>query len=85
MDLVDTTGKPIRQQSFADTMVVDEVLLPHEEINALAKVAWQSVDDNGKVIGSFNKNPLLNTLLYDCELTDGTIKEYAANIIAVYI
>ena len=60
MDLVDTTGKPIRQQSFADTMVVDEVLLPHEEMNALVKVIWQSVDENGEVVGNVDENPMLD-------------------------
>ena len=27
-------------------------------------------------------NPVLNTLVYECEFNDGTIKEYAANVIA---
>ena len=26
--------------------------------------------------------PVLNTLVYECEFNDGTIKEYAANLIA---
>ena len=29
-----------------------------------------------------DSNPILNTLVYECELNDGTMKEYAANIIA---
>ena len=35
-----------------------------------------------KVVGSFSENPMLNTLVYECEFPDGTPKEYAANIIA---
>ncbi len=34
------------------------------------------------MIGTFNKNPLLNTLLYVCEFDDGTRWEYATNTIA---
>ncbi len=34
------------------------------------------------MIGTFHKNPLLNTLLYECEFDDGTTREYAANTIA---
>ncbi len=34
------------------------------------------------MIGTFHENPLLNTLLYECEFNDGTTKEYAANTIA---
>ena len=81
-DLVDFAGKPILQESFADRMINAEVLLPHGEMNAVAKVVKQSVDADGKVIGSFNENPMLNTLVYECEFSDGTTKEYAANIIA---
>ena len=47
-----------------------------------AKVIRWSVDADGQVIGSFNENPLLNTLVYDVEFPDGAIKKYAANIIA---
>ena len=43
------------------------------------------MDENGRAIGQFNENPILNTLVYECELPDGTIKEYAANIIAEQI
>ena len=31
--------------------------------------------------GSFNENPLLNTILYECEFEDGLTKEYMANMI----
>jgi hypothetical protein len=34
------------------------------------------------MIGTYNDNPLLNTMVYDCVFPDGTTKEYAANIIA---
>ena len=57
------------------------MLLPRGEMNALAKVVRQSVDKNGKVIGNFHETPMLNTLVYEYEFPDGTIKEYAANII----
>ena len=48
----------------------------------MAKILRQSLDKSGRVIGAFNENPLLNTLVYDCELPDDTKKEYAGNIIA---
>jgi hypothetical protein len=34
------------------------------------------------LVGTFNDNPLLNTLLYDCEFNDGTTWAYSANTIA---
>jgi hypothetical protein len=48
----------------------------------MAKVVRRSIDENGKIVGSFNENPALNTLVYEVEFPDGAIKEYAANTIA---
>ena len=81
-DCVDATGKPILQQSLADTLIHSEVLLPHGEDLQMAKVLRRSVNPEGRVIGNANDNPLLNTLMYDVEFPDGNIKKYAANIIA---
>ena len=50
-------------------------------MNVLAKVVRQSVDENGEVTGNFHENPMLNTLIYGCKFSDGTIKECVANII----
>ena len=63
-------------------MVMAEVLLPHGEMNSHAKVIQHFVDENGKVIGNFHGNPMLNTLVYECDFPDETIKEYTVNIIA---
>ena len=37
---------------------------------------------DGSVIGNYNDNTFLNTMVYDVEFSDSTIREYAANIIA---
>jgi hypothetical protein len=34
------------------------------------------------MIGTFNENALLNTIIYECEFDDSTTREYAANMIA---
>ena len=34
------------------------------------------------MIGNWNANPILNTLVYECEFDNGTIREYSANLIA---
>ena len=81
-DILYAAGKPILQKSFSDTMINAKVLLPHGEINGLNTVVKQSVDDNGNTIGSWNDNLMLNNLVYECEFSDVTVKEYAANIIA---
>ena len=48
----------------------------------MAKVKSRSKDADGNIIGQYNDNPFLNTMVYDVEFYDGTIKEYATNIIA---
>jgi len=58
------------------------VLLPHEDSQAIARVVRKAVNDESRMISTFNENPLLNTLLYECKFNDGTTKEYAANMIA---
>ena len=37
---------------------------------------------NGLIIGKYGDNPFLNSIVYDIEFPDGTVKEYIANIIA---
>ena len=49
--------------------------------NTNAKVIGRSKDADGNIIGNYNDNPFLNTMIYDVEFPDGTIKEYADNII----
>ena len=84
-ELTDAAGKLFVHQSLADTLINAKVLLPHEDSQAIARVVRRAVDDEGRMICTFNENPLLNMLLYECELNDGTMKEYAANTIALNI
>jgi hypothetical protein len=62
-------------------MINAEVLLPNNDSAALAHVVKHVVGPDGKLIGEYNDNPLLNSLLYECKFDDGTVKEYAANTI----
>jgi hypothetical protein len=81
-DLKDAAGKPFDNKLLADTLINAEVLLPNEDSQAIAWVVRQATNKNGRLIGTFHENPLLNTLLYEFEFDDGTTREYAANIIA---
>ena len=49
------------------------------------KVIQQLVDDNGRIIGIFDNNPALNTLVYDVEFPESDVKQYASNVIAITI
>ena len=56
--------------------------LPQGESLLHAKVIGRSKDADGNVIGVYDANPMLNTMLYDVEFPDGEIREYSANVIA---
>jgi hypothetical protein len=81
-DLLDAAGKPILMHSLNDVLINAEVLLDYGDPAALARVIRRAVDSDGNVIGSWDSNPILNTLVYECEFDDGMIKEYSANVIA---
>jgi hypothetical protein len=81
-DLKDAAGKPFEVCSVADALINMEEMLPNGNSMAIAKVVRRGVDDEDRFVGTFNNNPLLNTLLYDCEFDDGTTRAYSANTIA---
>ncbi len=62
-DLKDAAGKPFVHKSLADTLINAKVLLPHEDSQAIARVVQRAVNDEGRMIGTFNENPLLNMLI----------------------
>jgi hypothetical protein len=49
---------------------------------AIAKVIKRAKDNTGNPIGKRHSNPLLDTREYECELEDGTLMRYNANVIA---
>ena len=60
-----------------------EVMLPKDgEYMQAARVIGPARDKNGKQIGTFNQNPILNTKVYEVMFPDGSVSKYAANIIA---
>ena len=40
-----------------------------------------SLNNEGRHIDQYSKNPIMNTAIYDIEFPDGTTKEYGANVI----
>ena len=81
-DVVDIEGKLLCQQPAYDRIINAEVLLQHGDKVQSAKVLQQSIGPNGLIAGKYDDNPALNSIVYDVEFPDGTVKEYSANIIA---
>ena len=59
--------------------------LPQGEEIKKVKVGSQSKDEDGHIIGKYDRNPMLNTMVYDVEFPGGAICEYGANVIVEII
>ena len=81
-DPVDATGQAVLDKPFTDLLIHAEVLLPQGEDLQSAKVKRRSKDNDGTTIGTYDPNPILNSIIYDVEFPDGVVKQYAANTIA---
>ena len=66
-----------------DRYIESEVLLPWngKEMSSAKVVSWVK-DNNEKLKCTYNKNPILDTRVYDVMFPDGAVCQYAANIIA---
>ena len=81
-DTVDAQGRLLNQQPAYDKPIHNEVQLPLGEKVQTAKVKQRSLGPDGVVVWTYDDNPALNSIAYDVEFPDGTIREYAANVIA---
>jgi len=63
-------------------MISAEVLLPSNDVLVPAIVTGCKCDQDGNPVGVANKNPILDTHVYQVAFPDGHIEEYATNIIA---
>ena len=80
-DAVDFNGRLIDQQSAYDKLLNNKVMLQLGDTMQTAKVVQISLGSDGTVVGSYNDNPALKSIVYDVEFNDGTVQEYATNII----
>lgn len=65
-----------------DSLLSAEVLLPKGDFQFIAKVVKRKRDDDGNPVGRAHSNPILDTRVYEVEFPDGSIKDYAANVLA---
>ena len=85
-DTVNYNGQLLDQQPSYDKLLNAEVKMQLEDgQKSSGKIKQQTLGPNGRVSGTYHDNPYLNTLLYDVEFDDGTVKEHTANIIAEHI
>ena len=81
-DPLDSDGTTAFEKPITDYWIHAEVNLPQGENFQSAKVIGRSKDKDGNIVGTYDNNPHLNTMVYDVEFPDGEIREYSANVIA---
>ena len=78
-DVVDARGKLLNQQPEYDNFLNLELQLHNGQH---ARVARRVVGPGGERIGTYDDQPMLNTIMYEVEFDDGQVKEYGAPAIA---
>ena len=66
----------LTHQSSIEFFINDEVILHQGEEVQAEKVILCAIDEDGRVIVSFNKNTILDKMVYDVEFPDRQKKQY---------
>eukprot|EP00957_Ditylum_brightwellii_P069840 5303891-Ditylum_brightwellii.AAC.1 len=81
-EVVDLTRKPLDQQPAHGKIINAEVSLQQDKQLVLRKVKRRALGPDGHVVGKYDNDPRLNSIIYEVEFPDGQVKDYAANVIA---
>jgi hypothetical protein len=68
-----------------DEYIASQVILPSGDSQLLGTVTARKRDHHGNPVGVSNKNPILDTRIYEVTFPDGHSAEYSANTIAEYL
>ena len=64
-----------------DQILDSKVSLQMGEEMSAGKEIQHALGTDGMVAGTYDENPFLNTMIYEVELPNGDVKEYAVDII----
>ena len=77
-----TYGTALFEQPIIDHLIHAELNLPKGEEMKKLKVVGRSKGNDGNIIGKYDSNPMINTMVYDAEFPDASIHKYGENLIA---
>jgi hypothetical protein len=81
-DRADANRRLLNQMPAYDRILNAELSLQTGAEMSVGKLIQHALGPDGTEAGTYDKNPIINTMIYDVEFRNGDIKEYAANIIA---
>ena len=79
---MEAPGKAIDKNKSYDTLINADIQLSHQDELQTARVVRRTTSSNSKMIGRYDRNPILNSIIYEVEFPDGQVKEYAENILS---
>ena len=79
-ETVDSNGCASNQLPVYDRLLNAEVQLQHDDRVTTGKVKRRALGPDGNVVGKYDNNVMLNSIMYEVEFADRTVKEYGANI-----
>ena len=80
-NLVDATGNAIYEKPFTDMRIQAKVIFTQGGDVHSSKFHGRTQDGDANIVDTFDSNPILNSILYDVEFSDGAVKQYATDII----
>jgi hypothetical protein len=72
----------LNQLPTYDKIMHSKVALQLGENMSTGKVTQRALEPDGRTAGTYDDNPILNSIIYEVEFPDGQVKEYTANVIA---
>ena len=81
-DSANHNGWLLNQHPAYDRLLNAEVHLQLGEEYVMGKVRRRALEPDGSIIGKYDNNPYLNSVMYEVEFIDSQMKKYGANIIA---
>ena len=82
----DTKAEADKVDFDENKYIAAKVMIPKDGFDfAVGKVIGRVRDESGELVCKSNRNPLLDTAVYDVEMSDGSVEKYSANIIAEHI
>ena len=82
-DTVDASGRFLNQQPVYNQMINAEVTLNVDGKMQKGVVKQRATGPDGRTVGTYDRNPMLNSCVYEVEFQDGQVREYAANLIGM--
>ena len=81
-DTVDAKGRQLNQQTAYDKLINTYVQLQHGNEMRYVKVKKKSLIPDVQTTGSYDENPMLNSIIYEIKFEDGHVKKYSKKSIA---